>query len=105
MKIGTDASFDVCQGEGYMMIEYAGRKPFNTDTEINCIAYWPVYDPLMGGLRLSSTFRAKDLFEIYEDNKKGIDSFIGGSHEMPDSYYDTLNLASDIDGYLGLDLY
>ena len=105
MKIGTDVSLQICKSEGYMIIEFDGRKPFTVNIEIKCLNYWPEYDFLAGEIRLSDYFDAISLFEIYTDNKKDIDNFIGGSHVMPDDYYSFLNLASDLDSYLGLNGY
>ena len=105
MKIGTDVSLSVCKAEGYMIIEFDGRKPFTPKTEIRCIVYWPEYDHFAGELMLSDYWDAESLWEVYQDNKQGIDSFIGGSHEFPTDYHEFLHLASDTNQYVGLNNY
>lgn len=48
MIIGTDASLDECKKEGYMMLEYDGRKKFDRTEDYRVFAYYPEYTKIKG---------------------------------------------------------
>ena len=114
MKIGTDISIQVCRDEGYLVADVDKRAfnkaPTTTDLDFSWSipAYvrqemgWKVGDSIIDG---TACLNYTDLFELYEGDKTGIDSFTGDKHEWTDTpdVYDVLHLASDIQGYKGLE--
>jgi hypothetical protein len=110
MIIGTDVSLKECKTEGYMMMEYDGRKPFTLDTIVTIFRYYPKYiRKEMGikglGRKQWTCTHARDLWFDYQRHKKDIQSFadyhIEDINEIKD-YYDLLNLCDIVDAYLGL---
>lgn len=110
MIIGTDVSLKVCKDEGYMMMEYDGRKPFTLDTEVELFKYYPEYirkEMNIKGLgrKQWTTTSTRDLWEDYQRHKKGIQSF--ADYHVEDineikGYYDLLHLGDIIDAYIGI---
>lgn len=112
MRIGMDVSIQVCRDEGYMVMDYpvyAFRKePQNTDCRFTksipeyAREEWFVGETI---LCVDQTLNYNELWEMYQDNLNGINSFIGGFHvwkenPTPDNL---LILASDIDSWCGLE--
>ena len=123
MKIGSDVSLHVCRAEGYLMMEYTKNKLFKKgvlqkDVYVRFTATggylaWNANGKLLppqmrktDAYILDVSLCWDDLIEIYEYNKKGIDSLCDYEHCKPNfdspSEYDMLNLASDIHRYCGL---
>lgn len=118
MRVGTDVSIQCCIEEGYMMADYNSRKLYKRGElqpghEVRFLAHLPGYlKSEMGwqvgdlSLLVDIDLSANDLWELYTENeetKQGIDSMIGMEHKFPESIYDMLHLASDINSYCGLD--
>ena len=124
MKIGSDVSLHVCRAEGYLIMEYTKNKLFKKGilqkdvyvrfTATSGYLAWNDNGKLLPPqLRKADAYILNvglcwdDLIEIYEYNKKGIDSLCDYEHCKPNfdspSEYDMLNLASDIHSYCGLD--
>jgi len=118
MRIGQDVSMQVNIAEGYMIMEYKARDlvkhgKFQPDCECRFIQHFPDYvkselgwrpgDP---SLAVDIELSANDLWGMYTQDVEiyeGINSFIGESHNFPLSEYMLLQLASDINSYVGLD--
>lgn len=110
MIIGTDINLRVCRDEGCTMARYDGRKPFTLDTEIMFFKYLPKYirkELHIKGLgdKYWTSMTTRELWDIYQDNKSGIQSF--ADYHIEDinqltTYWDALNLADIIDAYLGI---
>jgi len=113
MRIGTDVSIQTCRDEGYMVMDYKVKEfkkdPFTTDCRFtksipDYIREDTGWTPGTSMLDIDMYLNWNDLWEIYMDNKSGIDLFIGGRYDdikIPEPH-DVLNLASDIDMYCGL---
>ena len=115
MRIGTDVSIEVCRAEGYIVMDYSFTE-YKTDPQAVLFRFtksypdhiretmgWRVGDPI---IIMDVSFTWDDLWEIYIENKGGIDSMIGGGHHLnlPDIRpREVLNLASNIDAYCGLE--
>ena len=107
--IGTDVSLDTCKDEGYLMVEFDARKKFDTEAYYRFYAYFPVccieeseyIDK--NTLITDIDYCAVDLWELYKDDQKSIDSMIGETYKsIPNDIYTLLQLASDISSYKGL---
>lgn len=102
--IGTDVSLDVCEEEGYMMVEYDARKKFNPDEEYRAFCYYPSYVPMSNEIRTDEMVSFNRLKELYLEDKESIDTF-SETHKYVNfddpGYYDFLNLASDVIGFKG----
>jgi len=115
MRIGTDVSIKECRDSGYTVMDFKvkglypdGRK---NGIDINYPARFTVSMPLYARrgyigekiIYIDVLLSWADLWEVYTENKKSIDSMIGGKHENNNiGEYELLNLASDIDSYMGL---
>ena len=110
MIIGTDVSLKVCKEEGYLMAEYDGRRKFDPNRYYRVFGYLPNYIAKEIGARentihidIEITFN--ELVEIYERHEIGINKCCDTNQhvnfEKP-TYFDFLNLASDINAYIGL---
>lgn len=110
MIIGTDLSLQECKDEGYTMMKYDDRKPFDPDEAYEFFQYVPKYMSKEDGfgnervLRFKVTLSFNDIKELYLENKKGIDSFadtnLHVNFESPD-FHDALTLADEVDAYGG----
>lgn len=114
MRIGEDVSIQECRDQGYLVMDYPAYKFKKNPTTTYCrfTDSWPhwyreergygVGDPI---IRFDMEYNWEDLWEIYQDYKKGIDSMIGGSHKytLNPEPHEVLNLASDINSYCGLE--
>jgi hypothetical protein len=111
--IGTDGSLDTCKSEGYLMVQFEKKEPFDRASYYNVFALYPEYIrkesaiPIKKNERIVDAYVSfNDLEKIYLDNKKGLDSFADTgtniNFESP-TIYDLLSLASDINAYCGLD--
>lgn len=112
MIIGTDVSIKECKDSGYMMIQYDGRKKFNQNEYYTFIQYLPDYIRKESHLTLAqakqwTTANVKDIWELYQDHKTGIQSFadyhVENMEDIKD-YYDLLNLADIVNAYCGIGL-
>ena len=111
MRIGMDVSIEVCRDEGYMVMDYPVHKFKKDPTTTDCrfTTSWPDYlrDGRVGEkvILLDMWLNWEDLWEMYIDSQKGIDSMIGGNHKETDSPepFDLLNLASDLNAYCGME--
>ena len=99
MKIGQDISLQVCRDEGYGVIEFKvkdlypqgnGRRkgPLNKEQDVHYTSSYPLHVREELGFKVgesimitSALLNWNDLWKIYLENKKGIDSMIGGSYE------------------------
>ena len=114
MRIGTDVSIQTCIAEGYLMMNYKKKELFTNgkiNKEVDCqfITHLPDYvKEEMGwkvgdnSIDMNVSLNANDIWELYLDNKSGIDSFIGMEHIDIKSEYDLLHVASDVNSYMGL---
>lgn len=121
MKIGQDISIQTCRDEGYGVIEFKVKDlypsgkgkmkgPINKDHDILFTRSYPDHIRKEIGLKTGQSIimtrffiNWNDLWEIYQKEKEGIDSMIGGSYTDDNpSAYDILGLASDIDMYSGV---
>lgn len=117
MKIGTDVDMQTNIAEGYMIAEFKVRelypngrkKGINPDCPVRFYCHFPEYilkeaDHSIGEktIVVDSTLSANDLWELYVENKEGIDSLVGMEHNFPEDEYTMLNLASDINAECGL---
>ena len=117
MKIGLDVDMKTNIAEGYLMAEFKQRELYKKgvlqkDVQIRFFAHLPEYcledqygtvNPI--GVKRIITDRnitINELWEFYQDYKKEIDFFIGTEYTDISSEHEALNLASDIDGYYGL---
>lgn len=107
-RIGTDVSLEVCRAEGYMtmMIASNEKEPLDPDKFYEFGQTLPDYASNTPGL-FNKYYRgnqsAKTLWEMYLSRKEGIDSFVGqeGERPFPTNVYELLNLASDVQAYMG----
>jgi hypothetical protein len=111
MRIGTDASLSECYREGYLVMEYKKRElmpkgVFNKDCVVRFIEYIPEHlrEKVFGDYYLTTdvslSFNA--VFEQYERYKESIDSSSGYTFQEPESEYDLLTLADNVNSYCGL---
>lgn len=112
--IGNDISLDTCKEEGYLMVEFDARKKYDKALDYRFYAFYPEYVENYtafedqhtinkGDFRIDINFSAVDLWELYKNHKKGIESFIGSTYKIiPEDIYTLLNLANDIRAYCGL---
>jgi hypothetical protein len=100
--IGLDVSLDVCKAEGYMMLDF--DKEFTPDESFRVFSHYPEYTGLPG-LRVDTLVTFNELVDWYKQNKKSCDSYAETdkyiNFDNPNEY-DLLNLASDLDGAVGL---
>jgi len=110
MRIGQDVSIQVCRDEGYMVMDYPVYKlrkdPIETDCRFTRSLPEYVRESIPGTkiIYIDTYLNWNDLWKMYQENKKGIDSMIGESYRYNDCEepYKILNLAMDIDMYCGL---
>ena len=110
MLIGTYTSIPVCKDEGYMLMKYDGRKPFNHKIECTFYQYLPVYvrkeQNMKGyGVPQWNNYNTLDLWELYQANKPALQSFadyhVENIADITD-YYDLLILADIVNAYQGI---
>lgn len=119
MKIvGTDISLDVCRAEGYLMMQYDGRKKFDKQEMYRVFRTLPDYiqEEIYGAKKMSeipeqekyatdTLISWEDTVEIYMRHKKEIDDFAETNKHVnfdnPD-HQDLLWLADNVDAYCGL---
>lgn len=101
--IGTDASLEICKGEGYMMMDTLGDKKLDVDKHYPVFNYWPDTHTL----DVNTTYSWKDAQEKYMRHKEGIDKF---ADDMParmltkePSFNDLLQAVDTLSHYCGLD--
>jgi hypothetical protein len=107
MIIGTDICLDTCRHEGYLMMEYDKRIPFNLDTEYRFFNYNPSYDSeeYRGRINNDIDLSFTDILERYNEDKEAINSCCETMNHINfdnPTYVDALNLASDLCSYQGL---
>lgn len=114
MRIGMDVSIQTCRDEGYLVMDYPvhafRRDPIKTECRFTkSLPLWIREDvgwtPGQPMIVLDVHYNWEDLYEIYKDNKEGIDSFTGYDYsdiKVP-TPRDLLDLASDIDSYCGIE--
>ncbi len=118
MRIGTDVSLETCRKEGYLMMEFKKREPIikgelQKDVNVEFIEHYPDYvlkemygseNPVgVPRIMTSITLSANDVWESYKSDKESIDKCACCSHEFPTNEYELLSLASDVNGYKGID--
>lgn len=107
MIIGTDVSLAICKVEGYLMVEYDGRKKFDRTEYYRVFRHYPEHIVDAAGQIMLDTYVCfDDLVETYNENKSDLDDFAEtGAHIdfTTPTWHDLLFLADDIDGYMGLD--
>lgn len=101
MIIGTDISLDECKREGYMMVEYDGRKKFDRTEDYRVFAYYPEYTEIKG-LMIDGYVQFDDLYETYLEEKEEIDKFCEAyldiNFDNP-NYHDLLRLTGSLTAY------
>lgn len=106
MIIGTDISLSVCKAEGYLMIEFNGRKKFDRKEYYRVFAHAPDYLDLDNKIILDTLVSFDDLKEVYDRFAEDLNSFAETSthvdFEKP-TINDLLSLACDINSYTGLE--
>lgn len=118
MKIGIDVNMSTNIAEGYLIAEFKKRELFtkgklNPNVEMRFFAHLPdfILEEIYGtakpvGVSILCTdvyLSANDLWEMYEQDKCGIDSVCGITGRIfPENEWDMLNLAADINAYKGL---
>lgn len=110
MTIGTDASLLECKEEGYTMMKYDGRKPFDPDEPYEFFAYFPRYltredhgNERIELFRVTLSFN--DLKQEYLERKAAIDSCTEAHLHIDfdnPGFYDALHLADSVDAYCGI---
>jgi hypothetical protein len=94
------------------------RKKLNPDYGCTFKVHWPAYCLEEKGYKViegrcrcpegkaigwpimwESTFSAQEVWDMYQDKKSEIDSYIGGHHDFPTDPRELLNLASSVSGY------
>jgi len=118
MRIGTDISLQTCREQGYLMMDFKKRELFtggkiNEDCFVQFLAHTPDYilrkmygtENPVGEKRimLDVYHSVESLWELYTENKEGIDGCSGMSHDKPTCEHLMLNLACDINSYCGLE--
>ena len=114
MRIGTDVSLKECSQEGYLMMDFKKRElitkgKLNPDVNVHFLAHVPPYinERYVGvpiELHTDSIMSANDVWELYQKHQKSIDETCGmDAREFPTCEYTLLSLASDVNGYCGLD--
>ena len=118
MRIGTDVSLETCRKEGYLMMEFKKRElivkgDLQKDINVEFIRHYPDYyleekygteNPVgVPRIMTSINLSANDVWESYKSDKESIDKMVGFYQEFPTNEYELLSLASDIDGYKGID--
>lgn len=125
MKIGTDASLQICLEEGYLTMEYKKRElmPKGVLDKLYSVRFvQSVPDYILkeqygtasrrvvsikgGQINLTSvSLCANDIWEKYQSYKKSIDKYSGTSEgfEFPTNEFELLGLADDVNGYCGLE--
>ena len=109
MLVGTDGSIRTCKDEGYLMMDYDGRRRFSHAQDVKFIRYLPADCRQEGqkqdyGLQWTR-LDAADLWEIYQHHKSGVDSCCDcnfQSIDEIDGYFPMLHLADNIDAYCGI---
>lgn len=101
MIIGTDASLDECKKEGYLMLEYDGRKKFDRTEDYRVFAYYPEYIE-EEGLMIDGYVQFDDLLKTYLGEKEEVDKFceahININFNNP-NYHDLLRLTDSLTAY------
>lgn len=101
MIIGTDISLGECRKEGYLMLEYDGRKKFDRTEDYRVFAYYPKYTGEKG-LMIDGYVQFDDLYEAYIEEKEKVDKFCGlhlnANFEDP-TYHDLLTLTDCLTAY------
>jgi len=102
--LGTDISLDICKSEGYLMVKFDARRKFTKNLEVRFIRYWPDYTDLAGEQCVNTFCSVVDVWEAYQGDKKGIDSFADMDYndinEISD-IYTFLHFADSVDAYNG----
>lgn len=118
MRIGTDIDMSTNIKEGYMILEFKKRDlinkgQLNPDADLRFIRHLPDYileeqygTPRPVGINTIyiDVYHTPDtLWELYQQHKESIDETAGLEHEYPTNEYQLVSLASDVDGYCGLE--
>ena len=114
--IGTDIDLDTCFEEGYTVIEFDRAALFpdgkTLDKECYVQAIFPTPKYILEEMNIAENNHVhrninvtwNEVYEIYIDRKKGIDSFCGNSlsNNNPNEY-DLVHLISIVDSYCGIE--
>jgi hypothetical protein len=118
MKLGTDVCLQTCKKEGYLIMDFKKRElfikgEFQKDVNVRFFKHYPDYvlKDIYGTenpvgevtIMMDIDLSAEDVWESYQQDKESIDSCAGLSHEFPTCEGSLLSLASDIEGYKGLE--
>lgn len=106
IRIGTYIDLATCRNEGYMTV-LVDRSDLDGDLDPEKVfkfgQTWPRWQN--GGRFQKYNTRgatANNLWKIYQDHKKDIDSFCGDpDRAFPKSVYDLLRLSDDLEAYGG----
>ena len=114
--IGTDIDLDTCFEEGYTVIEFDRAELFpdgkTLDKECYVKAIFPIPKYILEEMNIAENNHVhkninvtwNEVYEIYIDRKKGIDSFCGDSLSTNNpNKYDLVNLISIVDSYCGIE--
>ena len=105
MIIGLDIDYETNVAEGYLMVEYDGRKHFDRNVVYRVFKYYPDYTDHAGKIVLDVEYSFNELVELYEEEKDTINFFAETDKYLDfqtPTYYDFLDLAHAIDSYIGL---
>jgi len=109
-NIGIDIDKETNEIEGYLQMEFDARKKFDKSQEYRVFATYPEYIRKEIGCKknyliVDTWVSWNELIEVYESEKESLDNFAETNRivetKKPD-HYDLLNLASDINSYMGL---
>jgi|TARA_Y100000296_G_C5084186_1_gene211518 hypothetical protein len=115
-SVGTDIDLDVCMEEGYTVIEFDRAALFpdgkTLDKECYVKAIFPTPEYILKELNITKdkhihkniSVNWSEVYEIYTDKKKGIDSFCGNSLSTNNpNEYDLVYLISTVNSYCGIE--
>ena len=112
MRIGEDVSIQECRDSGYWVMDYsvAAWKDDARTCLVSLTRSYPLYireemgwsvgDPMIAETVVISW---EDVWDIYVDHKKEIDSFIGGQFFDYPTPHELLFVASAVSSYCGLE--
>lgn len=118
MKVGIDVDMSTNIAEGYLIMEFKKRElikkgKLDMDVYVRFYCHYPDYalkemygtENPVGVKRIMTDVEltGKDLWEMYQEDKKGIDSFIGDSLTEPFDDYTLLHMADSVNAYRGLE--
>ena len=120
MKIGIDVNMATNRKEGYTIIEFKKseliqNKVLNLDCVIRVFNHYPDYYLMekygsekpfgVPTINIDEFISVKSVWELYQKDKKGIDSVSGLNFNLPKNEWEVLNLCDAVLSYIGLQSY